>query len=77
MSVGNAPVGIALEPNDTEALASAVAGVCEALKVPEEAQHEREVIATRIIDLAESGERDPQRLRDRVLREAAADAGAA
>jgi hypothetical protein len=32
-------------------------------------QGAREVVALRIIELAQRGERDPERLRDRVLRE--------
>jgi hypothetical protein len=35
-------------------------------------QGAREVMAVRIIELARRGERDPERLRDRVLREAGA-----
>jgi hypothetical protein len=43
--------------------------VCRVLKL-EHDQGAREVMAVRIIELARSGERDPERLRDRVLREA-------
>ena len=43
--------------------------VCRTLQVDGD-QREREVIAVRIVELARRGERDPQRLSDRVLREA-------
>ena len=43
--------------------------VCRVLKLQDDSPA-KEVIATRIIDLARRGERSPTRLRDRVLREA-------
>ena len=46
--------------------------VCRALGVPHAANSARETIATRIIELARRGERDPNRLRDRVMTEAGA-----
>jgi hypothetical protein len=42
--------------------------ICERLLVPETAAAAREVVALRIIELARSGERDPHRLRDAVLK---------
>ena len=47
------------------------AEVCRMLKVDHD-QGAREVMAVRIIELARRGERDPKRLRDRVLQEASA-----
>jgi hypothetical protein len=44
--------------------------VCVALGLPETSLAVRELIAIRIIELAQRGERDAARLRDRVLREA-------
>jgi hypothetical protein len=44
--------------------------VCRALNVPHTANGPREVIAKRIIELARRGERDPGRLRDRVITDA-------
>jgi hypothetical protein len=43
--------------------------VCRALFVPDNAKAVREVIAEKIIEHARSGERDPDRLRDAVLRQ--------
>jgi hypothetical protein len=60
-------------PEVTNALAAAVDEICRTLNINGDA-HAREVIATRVIDLARRGERDPIRLRDRVLQEAGAEA---
>lgn len=57
------------DPNDITAMSMALDEVCNALKVDGDATA-REVIATRIIDLARRGERSPTKLRDRVLAEA-------
>jgi hypothetical protein len=46
--------------------------VCRALNLSHTANGVREGIATRIIELARHGERDPDRLRDRVIAEAVA-----
>ena len=50
-------------------LSLALDDVCRVLKLQDDSPA-KEVIATRIIDLAKRGERSPTRLRDRVLREA-------
>jgi hypothetical protein len=63
---------VAFEPDDIQAMSVALDDVCVALKVPLTDNRARDVIATRIIDLAGRGEHDSIRLRDRVLREAAA-----
>jgi hypothetical protein len=60
------------DPEATEAMSQAFERVCGALKLTEGAAHAREVVATRIIELATRGERDPGRLSERVLRESAA-----
>jgi hypothetical protein len=57
------------EPHDIKAMSLALDGVCEVLKLQDD-NPAREVMATRIIDLARRGERSPTRLRDRVLHEA-------
>jgi hypothetical protein len=59
----------AFDPETTAAMATALEQVCDALKINGDATA-REVIATRIIELARRGENDTQKLRDRVLREA-------
>jgi hypothetical protein len=57
------------DPEAANALVAAVEAICKTLGVTGDA-HAREVIAARVIDLARTGERDPVRLRDRVLHEA-------
>jgi hypothetical protein len=59
----------AFEPESTHAMSVAFEDVCRILKLDGDARA-REAIAVRIIELARRGERDPERLRDRVLREA-------
>jgi hypothetical protein len=62
--------GAVFEPDAARALATAFDQVCAALNLPANADHDRETIAVRIIDLARTGVHDPQVLRDRVLLEA-------
>jgi hypothetical protein len=57
------------EPHDIEAMSRALNDVCAVLKLQDD-NPAKEVMATRIIDLARRGERSPTRLRDRVLHEA-------
>ena len=59
------------EPEMTGAMSTAFEDVCRVLKVNGNIR-ERQVIASRIIELARRGERDPARLRDIVLQEAGA-----
>jgi hypothetical protein len=51
------------------AMSTALDDVCKTLNLRDD-HSAREVIASRIIDLARAGERSPVRLRDRVLHEA-------
>jgi hypothetical protein len=57
------------DPEATHAMSVAFEDVCRALKLNGDARA-RETVALRIIELARRGERDPERLRARVLREA-------
>ena len=57
------------DPESTAAMAAVLQAVCEALNIPPEANAAREVVAGKIVELARRGERDPGRLRDRLLRE--------
>ncbi len=57
------------DPNDIQAMSTALADVCKSLNVGDEPQ--RVIIAERIIALAQRGVRSPTVLRDRVLYEAA------
>jgi hypothetical protein len=59
----------AFGPEALRAMSTALAEVCRILKLDHD-QGARDVMAFHIIQLARYGERDPQRLRDRVLREA-------
>ena len=63
--------GDAFGPDTLRAMSTALKEVCRILKVDHD-QGAREVVAVRIIELARRGECDPERLRDRVLREASA-----
>ena len=56
-------------PEATAAMGIALDQVCNVLRVGSNADA-REIIATRIIELARRGERDAKKLRDRVLMEA-------
>ena len=61
----------AFGPDVLQAMSTALEEVCRMLEVGND-QAAREVMAVRIIELARRGECDPERLRDRVLREAGA-----
>jgi hypothetical protein len=60
--------GAAFDPDDIKAMSIALDDVCKALKL-DGSDNAREVAAKRIIELAGSGERNPTRLRDTVLKE--------
>ncbi len=57
------------QPNDVRAMSTAFDEVCEALRLNGN-ERARETVAIRVIELARRGERDADRLRDRLLREA-------
>jgi hypothetical protein len=57
------------DQKDITAMSMALDDVCKILNLQDD-NSAREVIATRIIDLARAGERSPTRLRDRILQEA-------
>ena len=67
LSLLNGP--LAFEPEVTHALGVAFDEACRALFVPDNAKTVREAIAEKIIEHARCGERDPDRLRDAVLRQ--------
>jgi hypothetical protein len=64
--------GAAFEPAHIAAMSLALDDVCRALNIGDNAVA-KEVIAMRIIELARRGERDPVKLRDRLLAEANGD----
>jgi hypothetical protein len=57
------------EPDETQALAAAFDEICRAMDLPASATVAREVVATRVIDLAREGLIDPALLTGRVLGE--------
>jgi hypothetical protein len=57
------------EPDETQALAVAFDEICRAMDLPVSATVAREVVATRVIDLAREGLIDPALLTGRVLGE--------
>jgi hypothetical protein len=60
----------AFEPEAIRVMSQAFHGACNALGIFAGDEHGRQVIATRIIDLASAGVVDAEALRDRVLQEA-------
>ena len=66
------PDAAAFEPDAIAAMSQAFEQACAALQVFQGDQRGREIVATRIIDLARNGIVDAAALRDRVLREARA-----
>jgi hypothetical protein len=59
-----------LVPPAIEAMSKAFEEACRALQVFAGDEKGREIVATRIIDLAHNGLTDPKALRDRVIAEA-------
>ena len=57
------------DQKDITAMSVALDDVCKILNLRDDSSA-KEVIAYRIVDLARAGERNPARLRDRILREA-------
>ena len=60
----------AFEPEATHAMVIAFNAICTELNLPATAHNEREILATRVLDLARGGILDPAKLRERVLQEA-------
>ena len=59
------------EPGEIAAMSQALEEACTALQVRAGDHRTREIVATRIVDLARTGVIDARSLRDRVLLEAA------
>jgi hypothetical protein len=55
-------------PDVIDAMSLAFDEVCERLSIAETADAAREMVASRIVELARQGERDPERLRDEALK---------
>jgi hypothetical protein len=58
----------AFNPQDIRAMSMALDDVCKTLSI--DRHRDRKVIAIRIVELAQRGERSPTKLRDRLLAEA-------
>ena len=65
---------LAFDPPIIDAMSTALEEVCEALRIDGNASA-RELIAIRIIELAQQGERSAAKLRDIVLAEAGSGSG--
>jgi hypothetical protein len=61
---------VAFDPDDIEIMSEACDDICHTRNIPDAWEHDRTIIAERIVELARRGERDPDQLRERVLREA-------
>ena len=59
-------------PSDLQAMSMALDDVCQELNLPSHAVGARELIASRIIELARRGERSPTKLRDALIAQARA-----
>jgi len=66
--------GAVFHPHDIQAMTMTLDDVCEVLGINGNIRA-KEVIATRIVELATRGERGPAQLRDRVLKEANGNVG--
>jgi hypothetical protein len=59
---------VVFPPEVIDAMSWAFDHVCERLAIPEAADAPREIIASRIVELAGKGEHDLERLRDEALK---------
>jgi len=59
----------AFQPDDIQAMSRALNEVCDALKLDSDSTA-KEIVAIRIVELAQRGERSAIKLRDRVIAEA-------
>jgi ABC-type hemin transport system substrate-binding protein len=58
-------------PQDIQAMSTALEDVCNILDLPNEAKSDRELLAKKLVALAQQVPRDAALLRDRMLREIA------
>ena len=59
--------GGVFDPEQIEAMTAAFAAVCRSLKLVERKDPLTEIVARKVIEVAGTGERDPERLHDLVL----------
>jgi hypothetical protein len=55
------------DPEAIKAMSAAFEAVCESLQVVQRSDPVTEIVARKVIEVAGTGERDPQRIRDLVL----------
>jgi hypothetical protein len=55
------------DPETIEAMSAAFDAICEALRLTPRSDPITEIVAQKVIEVAASGERDPERIRDLVL----------
>jgi hypothetical protein len=75
MSVVPFPSDSVFGPRDIKAMSMAFEDVCGILHLADEAKNDRELVARKIVALAQGGGRNAGLLRDRVLREIADNQG--
>lgn len=59
----------AFSPEDVAVLAAAYETICDAARLRESSQMVRDLVASKVINMANTGERDPLRIVDRVMAE--------
>jgi hypothetical protein len=59
----------AFEPKAIEAMTAAFEAVCKSLQLAKRDDPISQIVARKIVDIARTGERDPQRMHDLVLLE--------
>jgi hypothetical protein len=62
-------IGQAFEPEDIQAMSAAFISACEKLRLTDRNDPFIEIVAGKVIELAQRGVRDPEALRKRVLAE--------
>ena len=58
-----------LGAEETKIIAAAYESACERLKLNDKPEQMRQLVAKRVLAIAQTGERDPQWISDRVVRE--------
>ena len=59
--------GAVFDPQAIEAMNRAFEALCKSLQLTDRTDKQAEIVARKVIDLGRAGERDPQRIHDRVL----------
>jgi tartrate dehydratase beta subunit/fumarate hydratase class I family protein len=70
IAIGDHP---GFDPETATVLAKTVDDVCDRLYIDGDAHQLREAVAARIVNIARSGERDPVRIRNKIMQEVDSD----